>query len=191
MLNRSTLPYLRLLAVTLFLGVLFATFELSGWRDHFSRQFLHDQFIEHRLNGVLIFVVLFSLGNLLQIPGWVFLAAAVLALGQSWGGVVTYLAANVSCAVTFLSIRLVGGDALRQLKNRPARRLLEQLDGHPIRSVLCLRILFQTAPALNYALAMSGVGFRQYMLGTLLGMPLPIAVYCLFFDFLARLLHLG
>ena len=115
----------------------------------------------------------------------------MLALGRSWGGGVTYLAANISCAVTFLSIRLVGGDALRQLKNRPARRLLEQLDGHPIRSVLCLRILFQTAPALNYALAMSGVGFRQYMLGTLLGMPLPIAVYCLFFDFLARLLHLG
>jgi hypothetical protein len=25
------------------------------------------------------------LGNLVQIPGWVFLAAAVLALGQLWG----------------------------------------------------------------------------------------------------------
>ena len=177
--------------MALFLGVLFATFELSGWRDHFSRQFLHDQFLENRLSGVLIFVLLFSLGNLIQIPGWVFLAAAVLALGRGWGGVVTYLAAAISCALTFLSIRLVGGDALRQLKNRHARRLLEQLDGHPVRSVLFLRILFQTAPALNYALAMSGVGFREYMLGTLLGLPLPIALDCLFFDFLARLLHLA
>jgi len=77
------------------------------------------------------------------------------------------------------------------LKSRLALRLLAQLDGHPIRSVLCLRILFQTVPALNYVLAMSGVGFREYMLGTLLGLPLPIALYCLFFDFLASLLDLG
>ena len=177
--------------MALFLGVLFATFELSGWRDHFSRQFLHDQFLENRLSGVLVFVLLFSLGNLIQIPGWIFLAAAVLALGRSWGGIVTYLAASLSCALTFLSIRLLGGDALRQLKSRLALRLLAQLDGHPIRSVLCLRILFQTVPALNYVLAMSGVGFREYMLGKLLGLPLPIALYCLFFDFLASLLDLG
>jgi len=196
MLKRTAIPYPRLLAVALFLGVLFAIFELAGWRDHFSRQFLHDQFLENRVSGVLIFVLLFSLGNLIQIPGWIFLAAAVLALGRVWGGVVTYIAASTSCALTFLSIRLVGGDALRQLKSRLALRLFEQLDTlfeqldtHPIRSVVFLRILFQTVPALNYALAMSGIGFREYMIGTLLGMPLPIALYCLFFDFLASLLE--
>jgi uncharacterized membrane protein YdjX (TVP38/TMEM64 family) len=51
-------------------------------------------------------------------------------------------------------------------------------------------VLFQTLPALNYALAMSGVRFRAYLLGTLLGLPLPIALYCLFFDALAQALHL-
>jgi uncharacterized membrane protein YdjX (TVP38/TMEM64 family) len=44
-------------------------------------------------------------------------------------------------------------------------------------------------PALNYALALSGVRFRTYLLGTLLGLPLPIALYCLFFDYLAMLLN--
>ncbi|WP_313950903.1 VTT domain-containing protein [Accumulibacter sp.] len=187
----TTLPYARLLAVALFLGVLFATFELSGLRDHFSLAYLHDSFLENKLSGLLIFVLLFSLGNLIQIPGWIFLAAAVLALGRVSGGVVTYFAASVSCALTFLSIRLVGGDALRQLKSRIAIRLLAQLDARPIRSIVVLRMLFQTVPALNYALAMSGVGFRQYMIATLLGLPLPIALYCLFFDFIAGLLHLA
>jgi len=31
---------------------------------------------------------------------------------------------------------------------------------------------------------------RHYMLGTLLGLPLPIALYCLFFDTLAHLLKI-
>ena len=182
--------YKRLTAVILFLALLWAVFELSGLRGHFSLTFLHQQIEQNRITGLLIFVALFCLGNLIQIPGWLFLAAAVLTLGQMWGGVATYLAACISCVVTFLTIRLLGGDALRQLKNRLAVRLLGQLDAHPVKSVFLLRVLFQTVPALNYALAMSGIRFRHYLIGTLLGLPLPIALYCVFFDALAHALNI-
>ena len=109
---------------------------------------------------MLLFVLLFSLGNLIQIPGWLFLAAAVLTLGRLWGGVVTYVAAVTSCALTFVTIRSIGGDALRSIDNRVAVRILRQLDAHPVRSVALLRVLFQTAPPLNYALALSGIRLR-------------------------------
>jgi uncharacterized membrane protein YdjX (TVP38/TMEM64 family) len=182
--------YKRLLAVFLFLGLLLAVFELSGLRDHFSLAFLQHRILENKISGLLIFILLFALGNLIQIPGWVFLAAAVLALGRMWGGIATYVAASLSCVMTFFTIRFVGGDALRQLKSKIAARLLRQLDAHPISSILLLRILFQTMPALNYALALSGVKFRNYLIGTLLGLPLPIILYCLFFDYLAKTLKI-
>ena len=127
---------------------------------------------------------------IVSIPGWIFLAAAVLTLGQLWGGVVTYVAAVVSCALTFVAIRALGGDALRQLRNRLAVRILRELDTRPIGSVALLRLLFQTAPALNFALSMSGIRFRNYLVGTLLGLPIPIALYCIFFGDLAALLHI-
>ena len=180
--------YQRLFAVLLFLTVLFAAFEISGLREHFSLEFLRERINEHMLSGLLIFVLLFCLGNLIQMPGWIFLAAAVLALGEMWGGIATYIAACISCVFTFLSIRWVGGAALRKLDNRLVTRLLARLDAQPVRSIFVLRILFQTVPALNYTLAISGVGFREYLLGTLLGLPLPIFFYCLFFDYLAMAL---
>lgn len=180
--------YTRLLAVVLFLVLLFASFELSGLRDHFSIEFLQQSIRQHRVGGLLIFILLFSLGNLIQIPGWIFLAAAVLALGRTTGGMATYIAASVSCVITFLVIRFLGGDALRQFDNKIAAGLLKHLDAHPIKSIVLLRMLFQTVPALNYALALSGVRFRQYLAGTLLGLPLPIILYCLFFDYLAKTL---
>ena len=182
--------YTRLLAVVLFLGVLYAVFALSGLREHFNLEFLRHQMLEHEVSGLLTFILLFSLGNLIQIPGWVFLGAAVLALGKTMGGVATYVAASTSCALTFLIIRFVGGDALRQLNNRTVARILKQLNARPIRSIVLARILFQTLPALNYALAMSGVKFREYLIGTLLGLPLPIFFYCLFFDYLAVVLKI-
>lgn len=180
----------QLLAVVLFLALLFAAFELSGLRDHLSLDFLRDRIIENKLSGLLVFVLMFCLGNLIQIPGWLFLAAAVLALGQFWGGIATYIAASISCVFTFLTIRWLGGDALRKLDNRLAVSLLGQLDARPIGSILILRVLFQTVPALNYSLAMSGVRFGDYLLGTLLGLPLPIVLYCLFFEYLARVLSI-
>ena len=181
-------PYKKLLAVFLFLGLLLSIFQLSGLREHFNLAYLQQKMTENQVSGLMIFIVLFSLGNLIQIPGWIFLAAAVLTLGKTWGGVATYVAASLSCIITFLTIRMVGGDALRQVKNKLAVRLLAKLDGRPIASIVLLRVLFQTVPALNYALAMSGVKFRNYLIGTLLGLPLPIIFYCWIFDYLAKVL---
>ena len=180
--------YKRLIAVAVFLLLLFGLFEFSGIRDHFTLGFLQRVIREHQASGLLIFVLAFALGNLVQIPGWIFLAAAVLTLGEWWGGVITYVAACISCILTFFTIRLVGGNALRKLDSALAARLLSRLDADPVKNILLLRILFQTVPALNYALAMSGVRFRDYLVGTLLGLPLPIAVYCVFFDSLAKAL---
>ncbi|MFZ3205837.1 MAG: VTT domain-containing protein [Pseudomonas sp.] len=181
----------RLLGVILFLLGLFLLFEALGIRAQFSLQALQDLILMHPVIGLLLFILLFALGNLIQIPGWLFLAAAVLALGRVYGGIATYLAAIVSCVFTFLTIRYLGGNALRELDSRLAQRLLAGLDRHPLASIVALRTLFQTVPALNYSLALSGVPFRTYLLGTLLGLPLPIALYCLFFDYLARWLNIA
>ncbi|AYC31928.1 DedA family protein [Pseudomonas cavernae] len=183
--------YMRFLLVVVFLAVLLAVFQFSGLRADLSLDFLRELILQHKFSGLLLFSLLFALGNLIQIPGWLFLAAAVLALGRVWGGLATYGAATFACCCTFFLIRLLGGAALRELDNRLAKRIIGHLDARPIACIALLRVLFQTVPALNYALALSGVRFRQYLAGTLLGLPLPIALYCLFFDYLGKMLHLS
>ncbi len=181
--------YRRLLAVVVLLALLWAVFRVTGLESRLSVQMLHDAFERNRLAGMLVFTLLFALGNLVQVPGWLFLASAVIALGEFWGGIATYAAASVSCVATFLAIRLVGADALREFQGPVAKRIFARLDAHPAQSVVLLRLLFQTVPALNYTLALSGVRFRDYMVGTLLGLPLPILLYSVFFESLADWLH--
>ncbi len=181
--------YARLVAVFSLLAALWALAHFSGMTARFTPESVSRSFAAHPIAGTALFVFLFSAGNLIQIPGWVFLVAAVVTLGELLGGIVTYVAASVSCVITFLLIRFVGGNALRTFKGKLAQRLFSRLDEHPVQSVGWLRLLFQTAPALNYALALSGIRFRSYLIGTLIGLPLPIALYCVFLDALARLLH--
>lgn len=173
----------RLLGVVAFVVLLLVTVQISGLRDHFNVAYVRDEFLAHKLNGLLIFVGLFCLGNLIQLPGILFLAAAVLSLGRMWGGIVTLLAAYVSCAITFGVFRWLGGGTLADVKSPVVRRVLHLLQNRPLLAVFVLRGLFQTAPALNVALALSPMGWRPYLLGTLLGLPLPVAAYCVFFDF--------
>tara|TARA_R110001583_G_scaffold13387_1_gene57649 strand:- start:2351 stop:2986 length:636 start_codon:yes stop_codon:yes gene_type:complete len=180
----------RLLAVLSFTATILLVVHITGIREHFGLDVIRAQFESHLISGTATFVLLFALGNLIQIPGWIFLAAAVLSLGQVWGAAVTYVAAVLSCTLVFVLIRCLGGSALREIDNRLARSLLTRLDKQPIRSQFLLRTLFQTAPALNYALALSGVGLRHYVLGLLAGLPLPIVLYSVFFDYLAMALDL-
>lgn len=182
--------YQHLILVLLFLAVILVVVQWTGLRQNFSLDSLRQQLLENRWRGLGIFVLLFALGNVIQVPGWIFLAAAVLVLGKLAGGAATYFAASVSCAVTFLTVRWVGGDAVRQLNNKLASKLITQLHAHPIRTMVTLRTLFQTLAALNYALALSGIKFKKYMIATLVGLPLPIAAYCIFFDYIARITHL-
>lgn len=160
-------------------------FELTGLRDNFTIEYLRTAIEEHLLVGALIFIAIFTLGNLIQIPGWILLAAAVFALGKIHGGLLTYCAAITSCIVTYFLIRFIGQDALRDFDSKIAKKLFALIDTKPIVSIILLRMVFQTLPVLNYSLALSRIQFRHYLIGTVLGLPLPILVYCLFFDYLS------
>lgn len=178
-------PWRRLALVLALLVLLWAVFHFTGLRERINPQALREGFAAHRLWGFVGFTALFALGNLVQLPGWIFLASAVLALGPLWGGLATFSAALVSCAATFFLVRAFGADALRELPGPLARHLFARLDAHPVRSVALLRLVFQTVPPLNYALALSGLRFRDYLLGTLIGLPGPLFVYATFFDTIA------
>ena len=175
----------RWLAVLGFAVLLWVIVELTGLRDQLSLAQVRRAFDEHRAWGFALFTALFVLANLVHVPGGIFLLAAVLALGPLWGGLSTYVAACISCTVTFLVVRALGADALRSLDNRVARRLFAALDRQPVRSVVLLRLVFHSVPALNYGLALSGVRLRHYVLGTVLGLPLPILVVTLLMDTVA------
>lgn len=178
----TTSPKRKLLYILCFFGGLYLIAEATGLRSSLSPQTIKALFLEHRLVGILLFCLAFIVGNLLYVPGLVFLVGAVFALGKEWGGLATFTAAVASAVTSYFLIRAVGGNALRSLNNRWADKIFAHLDERPIQSVTLLRLMFQSLPALNYALALAGVRFRHYLAGTLLGLPIPIAFYCFFFD---------
>ena len=131
--------------------------------------------------GVALFIVAFAVGELLHVPGMVFVAAAVMAWGRVGGGALSYVAALVSVSFGFLVVRAIGGQPLATIKQPRVRALLLRVEKRPIVTVALLRLLLWLAPVVNYALALSSVRFRDFVLGSALGLVIPVAVAAAFF----------
>jgi len=125
--------------------------------------------------GFAVFVAVFCIGQLLHIPGFVFVMASGLAYGPVWGSLASMIAATISVAVSFVVVRGIGGQPLKSVHiKRPfLQRPLDRLEQQPIRSMIVIRLFLWAIPPVNYTLAMSGVTFRDYMIAAVIGMTPP------------------
>mmetsp|Transcript_43325 Transcript_43325/g.77798 ORF Transcript_43325/g.77798 Transcript_43325/m.77798 type:complete len:150 (+) Transcript_43325:3-452(+) len=128
--------------------------------------------------GWLAYVVLFSFGELMHIPGIVFVIAAVYSYGRMAGALLAYCGSITSVSIGFWVTRaLSGGATLDTLKIRWVDRVLMKLDVAPVRTVAMLRLCFYLAPSFNQAMALTNVQFKHYFLGSALGLvPMTVLV---------------
>jgi uncharacterized membrane protein YdjX (TVP38/TMEM64 family) len=175
-------PRIRLALVGLIALTTLIVVRLSGIADSVSPESLRALMAGAGVFGILVFILVFTLGLLAQLPGLLFIAVAVLAYGRGPGILVALAGSIVAVSVTFLVVRRFGGRALTEMESPLLRRMLAQLDTRPLSSVIMLRIVFGVAPFLNYALALSSLGFREYLIGSVIGMTPPIALAALILD---------
>ena len=156
----------------------------TGVTECFTSESIRNLAAGRGVWGVLGFIVVFSAGQLLRVPSFVFVAAAVAVYGRNPGTPVALLGALISATVSFAVVRAFAGQALAEVQRPLIRRLLTNIDRRPVLTVALLRLMFQTAPPLNYALPMTAVRWRDHLLGSVLGLPVPVIVMAFFFDWL-------
>lgn len=172
------------LLALLFFGSL-AAVKLTGLDDYVDVEGVRRMMESAGAWGFVAFVVLFAVGELMHVPGLVFVGAASIAYGEVLGIAASYTGAMVSVTASFVVVRAIGGQPLGDIKRPFMRKMLARLETQPIRTVALLRLLLFMAPALNYGLAMSRVRLREYVIGSAIGLLLPIPIVVLVFDWLA------
>lgn len=177
----------RLLLVVLVVLAMWITAWATGLTARFTPESIRGFLAGKGPWGLVAFTLLFSTGQLLlRVPSAAFIAAAVTIYGRNLGLLVALLGILVSVTVSFAVVRASAGQTLADVQRPFVRRLLSKIDRHPVMTVALLRLVFQSAPPLNYALPMTRVLWRDHLLGSMLGLPVPVAVMAFFFDWLLR-----
>jgi uncharacterized membrane protein YdjX (TVP38/TMEM64 family) len=180
----SKLERYRPLLLVVLLVVLLVIGKLTGITDRLDAEAIRTEVLAAGSLGIVLYVVVFAIGELVHVPGVVFVAASAMVYGPYRGFVVALVGAIVSVCVSFVMVRLVGGKALTKIEKPWFKKILARLEQKPIQTVLILRSVLWLAPPLNYALAMTGIRFRDYLIGSLFGLVLPVLGMAFFSDLL-------
>ncbi len=126
-----------------------------------------------------LFLLVMAAGELLHLPGMVFVVAARLLFGPSMGFAVGYAGAIFAVTVSFVVARqLVSAARATTTPWRPRwrflQRALDRLESHPVQTIALLRLVLWLAAPLSYALASSRVRVRDVALGSALGLFAPV-----------------
>lgn len=173
---------IRLGALFVVLVALFGVGWALGLDEYLDRERIRTLVESWGVFGPLAFVVLFAVGELAHVPGWVFVGAGIVVWGPFVGGLLGFVGANVSVSFAFLLVRTIGGKAFDSIERPFVRRLLARLDEYPVLVVAALRSVLFALPALNYGLALTRIRFRDYALGSALGLIPPMIVLTVIFS---------
>lgn len=176
------------LAILLFLiGSFYLAGKLTGFLDSVDIPSIRARVDAAGALGVVVFCVLFAVGAMLQVPGLLFVGTGILVWGRLGGSFASMAGASLAVCASFLFARAVGGDILAQVRKPWIRAVLTRLEKNPVRWLVILRLFVFTSPPLNYALALTSMRFRDYAIGSLLGLVAPMIYFTLLFDTLFQM----
>jgi uncharacterized membrane protein YdjX (TVP38/TMEM64 family) len=137
------------------------------------------------------FIAAFALGELLHLPGILFVVAARVVFGPTVGLALGYAGAVVALTVSFVVARhlVAAARATRdpwRPKWRPLCATFERLESHPVKSIALLRLVLWLAPPLTYALAATKIRARDHLVGCAVGLVVPVIAANLVGGFFAR-----
>jgi len=131
-----------------------------------------------------LFLLVFAMGELLHLPGILFVLVARLVFGPSLGFVLGYAGALLAVTVSFTVARQVV-TAARATKEpwRPKWRFLrgafDRLEARPVQTIALLRLVLWLAPPLSYALASTNIRARDHVVGSAIGLVIPVLAVAL------------
>mmetsp|Transcript_35653 Transcript_35653/g.96724 ORF Transcript_35653/g.96724 Transcript_35653/m.96724 type:complete len:260 (-) Transcript_35653:73-852(-) len=177
----------RLLLLSAFFGAVLLAAKLTGATAYFDRETVRSFMVTAGPLAWLAYVGLFAIGELIHVPGIVFVTAAIFAYGGLAGGVLAYVASLVSVSTGFLITRWLSGGLELKALGLPEclEPCLERLAVAPVRTVALLRLVFYLSPQMNSAMALTSISFSSYLLGSSLGLlPMMVVITLLLNRFL-------
>tara|TARA_R110002072_G_scaffold13365_2_gene56011 strand:+ start:161 stop:673 length:513 start_codon:yes stop_codon:yes gene_type:complete len=146
----------------------------SSLSNYFTLEYLESSIRNAGAFGVFLFILMYTIGTLMNIPGFLFLFVGFLVYKGINGILVGYAASVIAVTIHFFFVRSMAGEALSEIKKPFIRRQMAKLTNAPIKTTVILRLIFYVSPPVNYALALSSIKWKHSLVGTMLAFPVNV-----------------
>jgi uncharacterized membrane protein YdjX (TVP38/TMEM64 family) len=163
------------------IGLALGTLALHAWASGWFAQLDSDS-VEGWIRsagpwGPVLYVALFVMLEPFGVPGIVFVLPGGLVWDWPTLFALTWCGAVGAGIVGFLFARTLGRDWVERRLSERARAYDAALAENGLRTVILIRLLFFIAPWAHWLLGLSRVGFRDFVIGTVIGLAPMMALF--------------
>ena len=128
----------------------------------------------------LVFIVIYTIGICLFVPGTLLTGLGGAIFGPYWGFVYVWFGAMLGASAAFIIGRTLGRDFAASLIGDRLRRYDDAIERNGFATVLYLRLVYFPFTAMNFGMGLTRVRFWDYFAGTGLGIIVGTFIFTFF-----------
>jgi uncharacterized membrane protein YdjX (TVP38/TMEM64 family) len=168
--------------VTAIAGVRF-----SSVKDYLSAEGLGQFLATAGLWAPLVFIAIYAIGVCLFVPGSILTGIGAIIFGAYWGFVYVWIGAMIGASAAFLIGRTLGREFAASLIGDRLRKYDDAIARNGFATVLYLRLIYFPFTPMNFGMGLTKVTFRDYVIGTGLGILVGTFIFTFFFGSLKEI----
>ena len=184
--KKSILKFIILLII---IGGAFFAFRYTALSQYTQKDRLLDLLTQLREHwwGPIGFILIYGIGCVLALPGSLLTLCGGAIFGVAWGTIYNILASNLGATLAFLMARYFGRDFISRFMKGRVEAFDEKVASHGFRFIFTLRLIpLIPFNGLNLGSGLSKIKYRDYLLGSVLGMLPGTFIYTYFADALLK-----
>ncbi len=130
----------------------------------------------------LFFVLVYTLGVCLFVPGSVLTALGAAIFGAYWGFLYVWIGAMIGSSAAFWIGRTLGREFAASMIGDRLRKYDDAIERNGFATVLYLRLVYFPFTAMNFGMGLTKVRFWDYFAGTGLGILVGTFIFTFFFS---------
>ena len=138
--------------------------------------------------GAIVFILIYGIGCVMALPGSLLTLTGGAVFGVFWGTIYNVIAANLGASLAFFAARYLGRDFIQGLmKSGKLADFDKGIQNSGFKTIFRLRLIpIVPFNGLNFGAGLSSVKYRDYFLGSFLGMLPGTFIYTYFADALLQ-----
>ena len=185
--DRKSLP--KFIVLLMIIGGAFYAFRYTSLSQYTQKDRLLDLLTQLREHwwGPIGFIIIYGVGCVLALPGSLLTLCGGAIFGVAWGTLFNILASNLGATLAFLMARYFGRDFVASLMKGRIESFDEKVATRGFRFIFTLRLIpLIPFNGLNLGSGLSKIKYRDYLLGSVLGMLPGTFIYTYFADALLK-----
>ncbi len=184
---RRRVAVVKAVVLTLFIIAAIYVTRFTSLRNLLTREALSRFFEDVGSWAPLAYVLFYAAGACLFIPGSLLTAVGAVIFGPYYGFLYVWVGAMIGATIAFWIGRTLGREFAATLIGDRLKKYDDAIEKNGFATVLYLRLIYFPYTPMNFGMGLTKVRFRDYLLGTGLGMIVGIFVITFFFGTLKEI----